>query len=318
MIMATVRFASPWWFLALLLVALLAWWRGQRGSRAALSFSSATLLAAAARTVQSHRGRWLGALRLFALVLVVVALARPQIEKSQLREDRRGINIMLTLDFSGTMRTTDFFLDGRRISRSEGMKQISGEFIRSRPNDRVGVVTFDRDASLASPLTLDHEWLLERLKTETNGMGTAIGPALIVSAGHLQHHTNESRVIILMTDAENITGYPDPETVAEALRPLGIRIYCIQVLSPGQSVPRNDLSEMFTQVAVRTGGGFFRVRSGPDLRSVYGEIDKLEKQKLTDRKQKAWDELFPWLALPALGLLAGEQLMSHTRWRRLP
>lgn len=316
--MSGFRFAAPWWFLGLLLVLFLAWWRTRTLQVAALSFSSTALLGAKSRSVRGHPGKWLAFFRLVALVLLITALAQPQVEKAENREDARGINIMLTLDFSGSMRTTDFFLDGRRVSRSQGLKRISAEFIRSRPNDRVGLVAFDREAWLASPLTLDHDWLLERLALETNGVGTAIGPALIVSAGHLQQHTNETRVIILMTDAENITGWPDPETVAETIRPLGIRMHCIQVLSPGQSNPRGDLSELFTRAATRTGGAFFRVRNGPDLRGVYAEIDKLEKQKLFDRKQKGWRDLFPWLVAPALTLLLLEQVMAHTRWRRLP
>jgi Ca-activated chloride channel homolog len=316
--MGMLQFASPWWLLALVPVAALAWWRGRRGRSAALVFSSTALLGTAARSVRTKPGRWLAGIRAAGLVILVLALSRPQIEKAETREDTRGINLMLTLDFSGSMRTLDFFLDGRRTTRSQGLKRLSAEFIRSRPNDRVGLVSFDRDACLVSPLTVDHEWLLSRLEAETNGMGTAIGPALIVAAGHLQRHTNETRVIILMTDAENLTGWPEPDTVAETLRPLGIRVHCVQILSPNQAPPMSDLSELLTHTAVRTGGSFFRVRSGPDLRAVYSAIDQLEKQKLSDRKQKGWRELFPWLAIPGLALLLGEQALAHTRWRRLP
>jgi Ca-activated chloride channel family protein len=317
-VIAVIRLASPWWLVALGGVLLLAWLRGRRGRAAALTFSATSLLGQLARPVRGGPGQWLSGLRLGSLVLVVLALARPQVEKAESREDTRGINIMLALDFSGTMRTRDFLLDGRRVTRSYGMKLISAEFIRSRVNDRVGLISFDRDAYLASPLTLDHEWLLERLKSETNGTGTAVGSALAVAAQHLQRHTNETRVIVLMTDAENISAGPEPDTVAEALRPLGIRIHCIQILSPGQGNPYGDLSELFTHVAARTGGEFFRVRTGADLRAVYGAIDKLEKQKLSDVRQKGWRELFPWLALPALGLLLAEQVLGQTRWRRLP
>ncbi len=312
------RLASPWWLLVLLCVALLAWWRGRRGRAAALTFSSNALLGAAARAVRRQPGRWLSALRLAALVLVVLALARPQREKAEMREDARGINIMLALDFSGSMQSRDFFLDGRHVARSAGLSLLSAEFIRSRPNDRIGLVTFDHDAYLACPLTLDHGWLLEQLAHETNGHGTEIGAGLIVAAEHLQRYTNETRVIVLMTDAENLSGGPDPETVAESLRLLGIRVHCVQILSPGAGNPWNDLSDLLTHTAARTGGGFFRVRSGADLRAVYAQIDKLEKQKLSDRRQRAWRELFPWLALPAFLLLLVEQTLAHTRWRRLP
>jgi Ca-activated chloride channel family protein len=316
--MSGLQFASPWWLLGLLVVAVLAWCRGLRGESAALGFSSTALLGSAARAARGQPGRWLSGIRLIALALMVLGLARPQAEKSETREDTRGINIMLTLDFSGSMNTRDFVSDGRRMTRSQGLKKISGEVIRSRPNDRIGLVSFDRDAGLICPLTLDHQWLLSRLDAEVNGMGTAIGPALVVSAGHLQRHTNETRVIILMTDAENITGWPDPDIVAESLRPLGIRVHCIQVLSPEQSSPVNDLAELLTHTATRTGGSFFRVRSGPDLRAVYAAIDRLEKQKLTDSKQKGWRELFLWFVIPGLALLLAEQILAHTRWRRLP
>lgn len=318
MTIGVVHFAAPWWLAALLLLPLLAWWRARKARPPALQFSSAKLLAAASRAPSFRPHRWLAGMRLLGLALIIIALARPQIEKWEAREDTRGINIMLTLDFSGTMNTLDFSVEGRRVTRSKGLKKLSSEFIRARINDRVGLVTFDRDASLVCPLTLDHEWLVNRLESEANGTGTAIGPALVVAASHVQQYTNETRVVILMTDAENITGWPEPDTVAETLRPLGIRVHCVQILSPDKGFPANDLSELLTHTATRTGGKFFRVRNGSDLRSVYDSIDQLEKQKLSDQKQKGWRELFMWLALPALGMLLLEQVLSQTAWRRLP
>jgi Ca-activated chloride channel family protein len=316
--MSGLRLASPWWLLALALVGVAAWWRGRRGVSAAMVFSSVGVLGPAVRAVQRRSGRWLGALRLGVLGLVVLGLARPQVEKAEIVEDARGINLMLALDYSGTMRTRDVVLDGRRVARSTALVGLTGEFIRARTNDRIGLVTFDRDAFLASPLTLDRGWLMERLAHETNGTGTDMGSALAVAAQHLQKHTNETRVIVLMTDAENISAGPEPAAVAEVLRPLGIRLHCVQILSPNQGGYRDDVSEALTHAAVRTGGQFFPVRTGADLRAVYGEIDRLEKQKLSETKQKGWRELFPWLIVPALGLMLAEQAMAHTRWRRVP
>jgi Ca-activated chloride channel family protein len=312
------RLADPLWLLLLLLLPLLAYWRGRSGTRAALRFPSRSLFGPAARPVRFRPGVWLAAFRFLALALLILALSRPQLPKSESREDTRGINVVLALDFSGTMRTRDFLLDGRRVSRSEGLKRISAEFIRSRPNDRLGLVSFDRDAYLAGPLTLDHEWLLERLKREENGTGTAVGSALAVAAQHLQRHTNETRVMILMTDAENISAGPPPDVVAEAVAPLGIRIHVIQLLSPDEATPQNDLSEYLTRAAARTGGEFFRVRNGQHLRAVYRQIDTLEKHKLSDQRTRSYRELFPWLAIPALALLGLELILTHTRWRRLP
>ena len=317
--MAAVRFAAPWWLALLAVPPLLWWWRRRRGARPpSLEFSSVSLLAAAAQARRFHPQPWLDGLWAAALLLFVAALARPQSEKAETREDTRGINLMLALDFSGTMRTRDFLLDGRRVSRSDGLKRISAEFIRSRPNDRVGLVAFDRDAWLSSPLTLDHDWVLARLELETNGTGTAVGSGLVVAVEHLQQHSNETRVVVLMTDAENISAGPDPAAIAEAVRSLGVRLHCIQLLSPGQPNPAGDLSDLFTRMAARTGGELFRARNGTDLRAVYAVIDRLETQKLSDRKQKSWRELFPWLAAPALGLLLTAQALAHTRWRRLP
>lgn len=311
------RLESPLWLLGLLVLAAALWWRGKPSPVAAVKYPGRALLGPAVRATRFRPGAWLSGMRLLALALLVIALARPQWEKSTTREDARGINIMLTLDFSGTMRTKDFFLDGRRVARSEGLRSLVAEFIRARLSDRVGLVGFDRDAWLASPLTLDHEWLLERLKVERNGNGTAIGSGLVIAAEHLQKHTNETRVIVLVTDAENISDGPSPDEVAEALRPLGIRIHTIQLVSPLPSW-RDDLSDYLSRAAIRTGGQYFRVRNGLDLRAVYNQIDRLEKQKLSDRKLKTYRELFPWLALPALGLLLLETLLAHTRWRRLP
>ncbi len=312
------RFASPAWLLALALLALLAWRRGRAGPGAALVFSSALLLRPAAQAMRRAPGRAALALRLGVLALVILALARPQVPKAEMREDARGINLMLALDFSGTMRTRDFLLDGRQATRSAALQRISAEFIRTRPHDRIGLVCFDRDAYLASPLTLDHEWLLERLAGETNGVGTDVGSGLVVAAHHLQRHTNETRVVLLVTDAENISAGPEPEAVADALHGLGIRLHCIQLLSPQEAASSDELSEALTHAAARTGGEFFRVRSGADLRAVSRAIDRLEKQKLSDVRQKGWRELFPWLGWAALGLVFIEQAHAHTRGRRLP
>lgn len=319
------RFADPAWFLALLAIPAWLAWRRRRPAASApsLTYPATALLGPAAAVPARRRPAWrLGVLRIISLVLLAFALARPQVEKSETREDARGINLMLALDFSGSMRTRDFVLDGRRVTRSDGLRSVCTEFIRGRPTDRIGLVRFDRDAHLASPLTLDHDWLVERLGHEENSTGTAIGSALAVAAHHLQRHTNETRVIVLMTDAENISAGPPPDAVADAIAPLGIRFHCIQLIGSGggQAYLRgyDDLSEHLARCTARTGGELFRVRDGSDLRAVYARIDTLEKQKLTDRRQKGWRELFPALAMLALGVAGLEMLLGQFVWRRLP
>lgn len=314
----TFRFESWGWLALLLLIPIWAWLRGRFSPVAAVEFSSNDLLRAASRKTRFHRRHWLLALRFLALMLLIAALARPQIEKGYSDFEAKGINIMLVLDMSGTMTKRDFIMDNKRVTRAQGLIKVISEFMRARPQDRIGLVRFDADAFLISPLTLDHDWLIARLKEEKNGHGTAPGSGMVIAAEHLLPATNQTKVIIVVTDAENVNKGPAPGEVARVLAPLGIKAHLIQIVDfkdmAATSMAYNEMAE----IPKLTGGQLFQVADFVGLRSVYRQIDRLEKATFKEDKQKNWRELMAWFAIPGLGLLVLELLLRQTVWRKLP
>ena len=314
----TFRFATPWLLLALLLLPLWMWLRGRFAPVAAVQFSSSQLLVAASRRTRSTRGRLLLALRYLALALLIIALARPQVDKGLSEREALGINIMFVLDFSGTMKTKDFSLENKRISRADAMKRVVAEFIKARPSDRIGAVFFDKGAHLISPLTLDHDWLNAQLALEEPTQGTAPGSGMLIAAESLVSAKNQTKLIITVTDADQINDGPAPEEVAKAIAPLGIKNHVIQMVDFADGQRYTASGQLLNDVARITGGQFFKVSDYAGLRNVYRQIDQLEKAAFKERKQKAWRELMPWFALPALGLLLLEFILGRTVGRRLP
>ena len=240
----TFRFAAPWLLLLLGVIPIWMWFRGRVAPVAAVQFSSSRLLAAASRRTRAAGGRLLPSFRYLALALLVVALARPQVDKGLSEREALGINIMFVLDFSSTMKTKDFSLENKRISRADAMKRVVSEFIKARPSDRIGAVFFDRGAHLISPLTLDHDWLLAQLALEEPTEGTAPGFGMMIAAEALQAAGKQTKVMITVTDADQVTQGPDPEEVAKAIAPLGIKNHVIQMVdstdSQGSSPSSNN------------------------------------------------------------------------------
>ena len=332
----TFRFASPWWLLAVALIPVAMWLLGRAGSVSAVQFSSGALLHAAARKSRFSPGRYRPLLRHFALCFLILALARPQVDKGLADREALGINIMFVLDFSSTMKTKDFLLEGKRVSRVDAMKRMVSEFIKARESDRIGAVYFDAGAHLISPLTLDHEFLLENLNRLNLGSiedGTAIGSALTAGLNRLRDLQAKSKIIILMTDGQNNAGKVPPLTAAEAAQALAVKVYTIGVGTRGEapfpytdafgvrrySMQPVDIDEdTLTKIADRTGGRYFRADNSEALRNIYSEIDRLEKTEAEVKKFQRYRELFPWLVLPGLTLLLLEIILSHTVWRKLP
>jgi Ca-activated chloride channel homolog len=312
------RFADPWLLLALALIPLWAWLRGRYAPVAAVQFSSSKLLREASRPARFSHNRFLLLLRFVALALLIAALARPQVEKGLTDREAMGINMMLALDFSGSMKTKDFLLDGRRASRADSMKKVFAEFIRARENDKVGVVRFDASAALISPLTLDHDWLLAQLAREETTHGTNVGDGMVIAANALLPAKKETKVIILATDADNINEGPQPADVSRAIAPLGIKMHVIQIVDFKDMGGYVACGPLLQEAAKITGGQFFQVADANGLRNVYRQIDQLEKAKFKENKQKTYRELMVWLALPGLLLLLTELTLAHTVWRRLP
>jgi Ca-activated chloride channel family protein len=341
------QFADPAFFLLLLLLPVLAWWAGRMGPEAAMRFSSTSLVKEISRHRHSLPGQFLFSLRLLALAALIVALARPQLGRVDEDRDAEGIDIVITLDLSGSMRALDLSTQEAIVTRLDAAKRVVKDFIGERTFDRIGLVAFAADAYVVSPLTLNHDWLkrnLERLELgEIDGGGTAIGTALGASVNRLRDHEARSRVVILLTDGENNAGAVSPLAAAEVAKTLDVKVYTIatgqqgrvpipetdragRVLRDSDGNPvyrgRTDISNYdeaeLIEIANLTGGRFFSAAKGGDLEKIYEEINALETTTIELRSYASFTELFIWPALLGLSLLALEQILRNTRYRRLP
>jgi len=317
-LLATFRFAC-WYFLPLLLlVPLWMWLRGRYAPVAAVRFSSGDLLRPISRRTRWGSHQWLLGLRYLALILLLLGLARPQVEKGLTDVESKGINIMLVLDFSSTMIKKDFTMDGKRVTRAQALIQVISEFMKERPKDRIGLVRYDADAFLVSPLTLDHDYLIRRLKEEKNGRGTAPGSGLLIATEHLLPATNQTKLVILVSDAEQVNKGPRVSDVARAIAPLGVRVHLIQIINFKDMAAVNLRENEMGKAPQMTGGQLFQVADFDGLRSVYQQIDKLEKAAFKEGQQRVYRELWPWFGGLALLLLVLEAILAQTVWRRLP
>jgi len=331
-----IRFLYPHFLWLLALLPLLALLRGRRGPVAAVKYPSASIARQVARETRSRAGRWLGALTLLALGLIIVALARPQFVKSTSNVDASGVDMILALDCSGSMEALDFKLDGQPANRLDIVKTVVSKFIDARPNDRIGLVGFAGAPYLVSPLTLDHDWLelnLDRIQVGAVEDGTAIGSALATSVDRLRDQPGKSRIVVLLTDGQNNMGKIMPETAAQAAKALGVKVYTIAAGVRGEApipvtdafgnrrlaMAKVDVDEgTLKRIAEETGGRFFRATDTESLRNIYGEIDRMEKTTHQLKRYQNQSELFAWAVVPALGLLGTGLALNHTRFRRLP
>jgi len=330
------RFATPW-FLLLLALLPVWWWRQCIVERRdGLKFSSLS----AAQGETSFWARFgpvtLLVLRGAALTLLIVALARPQLGRSESKLRTEGIDIVLAVDVSGSMQALDFKLDGKQVDRLTVVKKVVRDFIKARPNDRIGMVAFAGRAYIASPLTLDHDWLetnLDRVRIGLIEDGTAIGSAIGSAANRLRDSKAKSKVVILLTDGVNNVNRVPPLEATKAAKEFSVRIYTIGAGTRGvapmpvymggrlvgyQPTPVEIDEELLTQIAKDTGGQYFRATDTDSLRRIYEQIDKLEKQAVETVKYEDWRELFAWFAAPGLGCLLLGVLLENTRLRRLP
>lgn len=322
------------WLLALL--PLLAFLRGKKGLSCAVRYSTVQTAKALAGARKSKAGKWLGTLRLLTIGLLVLAVARPQIVHGTSEVEASGIDILLALDVSSSMEALDFTINGRPLNRLDVVKKVVAKFVQARPNDRIGLIAFAARPYLVSPLTLDHDWLQQRLEAINTGMledGTAIGSAIASGVNRLRDQNAKSKIVILLTDGMNNAGKISPLTAAEAAEALGIKVYTIGVGSRGEvPVPAVDRfgnrrlvtakvdidEDTLNEVARMTRAQYYRATDTDSLENIYGEINKLET---TTRKIKNFEhrnEVFPWIVIPALLFLGAEITLAQTRFRRLP
>lgn len=331
-------FAHPYLLLLLLLLPLAAWLKGRRGQPPAFVYSSTQLLRGVQEISKSNAGGFLAALRWLALALFIIALAQPRLTKfDTTKATASGVDIVVAFDLSGSMAAEDFEIRGERVNRVKMAKSVLEKFVAKRPNDRIGLVAFGTQAYIASPITLDHDFLLknlERLDLSTiNGNQTAIGAALSTGVNRLRELKSKSKIVILMTDGVNNVGKIAPLTAAEAAQALGVKVYTIGVGTQGQApMPTTDFfgrrvyqmvpvdidEETLQKISDMTGGKYYRADNAEKFEAIYADIDKLEKTEADVKKFAQHTELFAWLISLGVVLLTAEVALGQTVLRRLP
>lgn len=319
------------WLLLLLPALLIIYIVWRRRQQASLRVPSLLFISDVRGGLRVYLRHVLFALRLLALGLIIVALARPQSSSSWSEDRVEGIDIMLTMDISTSMLAMDF-----QPNRVEAAKEVAMRFIANRPNDNIGLVVFAGESFTACPLTQDHATLINRLREMTTGIiadQTAIGSGLATAISRLKDSKTKSKVIILLTDGANNTGNISPKMAADLAKTFGISIYTIGVGSgageapypiqtPLGTVVRNmpvDLDEpTMQQIADVSGGAYFRATDNESLAAIYKKIDQLEKTKLSTRNYHTTYEEFFIFVLAAAFLLLLEYLLRSTILRTNP
>jgi len=327
------RFATPWILLLLAIPVLLALWpllNRRRILPATLQYSDLRLTRQLTPSFPQRLRFILPLLRLMALILIVLGLARPQSGSAREIISGEGVDIGIVLDISGSMAALDF-----EPNRLGAAKQVIHDFIDGRQYDRIGLVIFATEAFSQVPPTLDYK-VLKHILDETEvswdiglDSGTAIGLGLANGANMLRDSDAESRVIILLTDGANNSGQIDPLTAAEIAKALDIRVYTIGAARPGPAAlpfPDGRIEyrdseideETLQEIADITGGLYFRAEDTQGLQEIYDRIDELERSQVEVRTFTRYTELMAWFVIPAGLLLALEMLLGRTLLRKIP
>ena len=330
-----IRFEDPWLFGFLALIPLMLYYHWKGLGKSSIRFSSLDNL----KQLRQPRMIFLRhlplALRCLSIMLLVIALARPQAGTTSTEVLTEGIDIMLCLDTSGSMQALDFIWQDEHQNRLQVVKRVVHDFIKGRNNDRIGMVVFGAEAFTQCPLTLDYGILLsflDRVEIGMAGDATAIGSALSVCVKRLKDLQSKSKVVIMLTDGRNNTGSIDPETAAGMARTFGIKVYTVGVGTEGK-VPflvdtiigkqavyqRVDLDEaILKKVAGITGGTYFKATNTEALAEIYRQIDQMEKTTIETKEYTEYRELFHPFLLCGLAFLLLEVVLTNTRLRKIP
>ncbi len=329
--MNRITFSDPNFLYFLLIVpAIIAFYvLKQHKASASLRMPGLKPLEKSGTTIRNYLQHVLFAIRMTAVLLLIIVLARPQSTDKFQDVSTEGIDIILTLDISGSMLARDFKPD-----RLEASKDVATEFISGRPYDRIGLVVFSGESFTQCPLTTDHAVLINLLREIQSGMiedGTAIGMGLANAVNRIKDSDAKSKVIILLTDGINNRGEIAPATAAGIAKTFGVRVYTIGVGTQGtapypvqtpfgtqyQNMPVEIDEAILKDIAQTTGGRYFRATDNDKLVQVYSEIDKLEKSKIDVKQFTRKEEKFMIPAIIAFCLLAIEILVRYTVLKKL-
>ena len=322
---------SGYLFLLLLLIPLIVGYvLSRKKSDASLQVSDTTVYTYAPKSYTTYLIHAPFILRILALALLIMVLARPQTTNSWQNSEIEGIDIMLAIDISTSMLAEDL-----KPNRLEAAKQVAAEFINGRPNDNIGITLFAGESFTQCPLTVDHTVLLNLIKDVNCGLiedGTAVGMGIANAVSRLKDSKAKSKVVIMLTDGTNNRGEISPLTAAEIAKSFGIRVYTIGVGTNGMApypyqvagtvqyvnLPVEIDEKTLSEIASTTQGNYFRATSNSKLEEVYQEIDKLEKTKLNVRQFSKRDEKYEWFALAAFLCILLEVLLRNTVLKKIP
>ena len=326
------RFEDPWFLILLLIIPYLVWKRKEQGT---ISYSSLEIL----QNIRAIQVGFLSTiplvLRLFAISLFIMALARPQEGQKRTEILSMGVDIMLALDTSGSMKALDFIQNDKRDTRLTMVKDVVSKFIENRTNDRMGMVVFGSEAYTQCPLTLDQNILqsfLRKLDIGMAGDSTAIGSAIGIAVKRLKDLKSDSKLIILLTDGRNNAGNLAPLQAAQTAKAFGIKIHTIGVGTRGKApflvnsifgqryiYQEVDIDEVtLKEISKITGGQYFRATDLESLKLIYKKIDQMEKSEVKIFDHSEYTELFHYFLIPAILILFLEVTLSNTLFRRLP
>lgn len=324
------EYAYPAWFWLGLIVPLFSALHLYFGEKRRASIRTSDLSVFRKTPFAAYYRHILLALRMFAFTLLVIVIARPQSSDSYEDMTREGINIVMTMDVSSSMLSMDF-----EPNRLESAKEVAAQFVTERPDDRIGIVVYEGESITQVPLTTDHRVVLNGLEGLQTGLlegGTAIGMGLATAVNRLKESEGKSKIIILLTDGVNTTGQVNPADAAQMAELYGIRVYTIGVGTIGKARSpigmRNGRyvydwveveidEETLREIAEITGGKYFRATSESKLRSIYSEIDQLEKTRFNVLQYKRKTEEFYPFMVAAILLVAIEFILRNTFFRSL-
>ena len=330
--MSSIEFASSYFLYGLIIIPLLVVWYifSGRKNQAYVKFSDTSFFNGMPRSWRIYARHILFVIEMCALALLIIALARPQSSSKSQKINVEGIDIVLTIDLSSSMLAQDLKPD-----RLEAAKNISADFVKGRPEDRMGLVVFASETFTQVPLTTDHGMLLNMMKELKCGMledGTAIGDGLASSVSRLKDSEAISKVVILLTDGDNNAGSIDPATAAEMAKLFGIRVYTIGVGTRGtapypvqtpfggiqyQQIPVTLNEPRLQQIADETGGKYYRATSNEKLEQIYDEIDQLERSKIEINEfTRVHEEFLPYVLI-GLALLLMGFILKNTVFKTL-
>ncbi|MCP4214318.1 MAG: VWA domain-containing protein [bacterium] len=329
-----IHFAAKAYFFLLLIVPILIFWNlftRKKGKRYIL-FSSKSLFRDSSKSVKAFFIKHLFYFKLAALIIFIIGMTRPQILNYYEKENKKGIDILISLDISGSMASMDF----KPKNRLEVAKDVIAGFIKKRNNDRLGLVIFAGTSYTKCPLTVDYDILKYFLGDTTIGEledGTALGMALATSANRIRHSKSKTKIIILLTDGVNNRGEIDPRDAAAIAKDFNIKVYTIGVGTRGQApYPVTDAygnpqmmmvdvqidEPLLKEIANDTGGLYFRATDKDSLQQIFAEIDRWEKSEISTKRYHKARDLYIYFIIAALALLLLAEFAKRTVLRTLP